>query len=119
MPRATGRRGILLLGPDRFEFRSNDSCRTSGKGAWRGCPARHDVWDAPGLLSASGLRRAEKGDGRGRNRPACRRFEEAGIRPIRPIRATGDSMKAYCIQHDIVWEDKPATHARVRELLKG
>ncbi len=26
-------------------------------------------------------------------------------------------MKAFCVQHDIIWEDKPATHARVRALL--
>jgi omega-amidase len=28
-------------------------------------------------------------------------------------------MKAFCIQHDIVWENKAATHERVRNLLRG
>lgn len=28
-------------------------------------------------------------------------------------------MKAFCVQHDIVWENKLATHERVRGLLKG
>ena len=28
-------------------------------------------------------------------------------------------MKAFCIQHDIVWENKAATHEKVRSLLRG
>src|SRR5262245_32698182 len=28
-------------------------------------------------------------------------------------------MKAFCVQHDIVWENKAATHARVQNELRG
>lgn len=31
--------------------------------------------------------------------------------------ATNAHMKLYCVQHDIVWENKPANHARVHALL--
>jgi len=28
-------------------------------------------------------------------------------------------MNAFCVQHNIIWEDKRATHARVRDLLRS
>ncbi len=88
---------------------------------------RPDGRSAPGALL---VRQARRGAGRGRRPPVdpggrCRRrcrsadrhggrgWGAGGVRYVRGARGGGAVVKVAVVQHDVVWEDKPANFARL------